>query len=139
MSVYKSARAEGELIAVTKSREAVEYTLKITNNENLFPKRARFTTVKAINDKALNILCLVMEANEIYPHNRIECEMRLSRQTEAMANCRSLMALIDVCAGLYDISPKRVEYWTELLTNARRTISGWHKKDAERFNHFLEK
>jgi hypothetical protein len=79
---------------------------------------------------------LTVEANEIYPRNRLEYEARHAKQIEAMAAARAIMSVADLCIELYGISPSRVEYWTKQLTIARNTISGWCKKDAERFKEF---
>ena len=138
MAVYKTQRKEGELLAITKARDAAEYTLKITHNEKVFPKKARYTVVKKLQDKAVEMVMLTVEANEIYPRNRLEYEARHAKQIEAMAAARAIMSVADMCIELYGISPSRVEYWTKQLTIAQNTISGWCKKDAERFKEYAE-
>ena len=37
------ANRQGELTIITKAKDLVNHTLKLTNNANLFPKKVRFT------------------------------------------------------------------------------------------------
>lgn len=134
MSVKKTERTEGELIAITVTREAAEYIMKITDNEKVFPKRARFTAVYKLQNMALNLVRLTVEANEIFPKSKEEYyAMRHSRQQEAMAICRSILALLDMTKDIYHIAPNRIEYATKLLTNARIKILQWMKSDETKY------
>lgn len=93
MSVRANERNQGELTVIIKAKEMAAHTLRITNNEKNFPKRYRLTLTNKIVDKAFDIYTLLYEANELYPHNAAELEMRQNKQRQAMAYCRSLMAM----------------------------------------------
>lgn len=51
MSVYKTQRKEGELLAITKARDAAEYTMKITHNEKGGPHKERISRPKKANTR----------------------------------------------------------------------------------------
>ena len=134
MAVKKTERTEGELIAITVTREAAEYIMRISDNAKVFPKRARFTVVFKLQNMALNLVRLTVEANEIYPKSKEEYySLRHPKLQEAMAICRSILALIDMVKDIYNVAPNRVEYATKLLTNARIKILQWMKSDEAKY------
>lgn len=135
MSVRANERNQGELTVIIKAKEMAAHTLRITNNEKNFPKRYRLTLTNKIVDKAFDIYTLLYEANELYPHNAAELEMRQNKQRQAMAYCRSLMAMIDIAKETFDISTDKVAYWAKLIFEVRTLAAAWFKKDADRFKN----
>lgn len=133
MSVRVDERSQGELTVIVKAKEMAAHTLRITNNEKNFPKRYRFTLTNKIVDKAFDVYTLLYEANEIYPHNGRELEMRQNKQREAMAYCRSMMAMIDIAKEAFSLSPDKVAYWAKMIFEVRTMTAAWYKKDMERF------
>lgn len=133
MSVRASERNQGELTVIVKAKEMAAHTLRITSNEKAFPKRYRLTLTNKIIDKAFEIYTLLYEANELYPHNAAELEMRHNKQRQAMAYCRSLMATIDIAQEVFSISADKVAYWAKLIFEVRTLAAAWYKKDADRF------
>lgn len=135
MSVRVNERKEGELTVIVKAKELAAHTLKVAGNENNFPKRHRFTVTNKIIDKSFDIYTLLYEANEIYPHNKAELSMRLNKQRQAMAYCRSLMAMIDICKVAFCLNAAKVAYWAKLIFEVRNLTAAWYKNDIKRFEN----
>ena len=136
MSVRKNDRTEGDLTVIVKAKELAAYTLRITHNEKVFPKRYRFSMTERILEKTMNILTELIEANELYPHNKAEFEARQLKQRRAMANCRSLLTLIDLCYEAFNIDTGKIEFWTRSVVEVRKLTIAWLRKDEERFIKF---
>lgn len=137
MSVRKNDRTEGDLTVIVKAKELAAYTLRITHNEKVFPKRYRFSMTERILEKTMNILTELIEANELYPHNKRELEARQLKQRQAMAYCRSLLTLVDICYEAFSIDTGKIEFWTRSVVEVRNLTIGWIKKDEERFRNLL--
>jgi len=133
MSVRTGERTQGDLAVIVKAKEMVIYTLRITNNEKNFPKRYRLSVVNKIQDKAFEIVTCLIEANEIYPRTKAELQYRQMRQRQAMAYCRSLMAMVDICKELFSLSSDKVAFWAKSVFEVRTLTAAWFKKDEERF------
>lgn len=133
MSVRANERNQGELTVIVKAKEMAAHTLHITSNEKVFPKRYRLSLTNKIVDKAFEIYTLLYEANEIYPHNAGELEMRQNKQRQAMAYCRSMMAMIDIAKEAFNISTDKVAYWARMIFEVRTLAAAWFRKDADRF------
>jgi hypothetical protein len=131
--VKKSERHDGELVHIIKAREAAEYIMHISDNDKVFPKRARYTTVNKIQGMALDLVALTVEAEEIKPSNKIEYDIRHSKLEEAQGLCRGILAVLDLCAVTYKIAPNRMEYATKLLTDARIKILRRMKSDEDKY------
>lgn len=133
MSVRANERNQGELTVIVKAKEMAAHTLSLTNNEKVFPKRYRLTLTNKIVDKAFEVYTLLYEANEIYPHNGRELEMRQNKQRQAMAYCRSMMAMIDIAKETFNLSADKVAYWAKMIFEVRSLAAAWARKDADRF------
>lgn len=125
----------GDLTVIVKAKEMVIYTLRITNNEKNFPKRYRLSVVNKIQDKAFEIVTCLIEANEIYPRTKAELQYRQMRQRQAMAYCRSLMAMVDICKELFSLSSDKVAFWAKSVFEVRTLTAAWFRKDEERFKN----
>lgn len=120
MSVRANERNQGELTIIVKAKEMAAH-------------RYRLTLTNKIVDKAFEIYTLLYEANEIYPHNGRELEMRQNKQRQAMAYCRSMMAMIDIAKETFNLSADKVAYWAKMIFEVRSLAAAWARKDADRF------
>lgn len=130
---HVSDRKEGKYDSIIASIDLAAYVIKLTNNEKYFPKRYRFSIVKTLHDKVIEITDDLVMANEIYPENKIELEERLLFQKKARASCRSLMTLMQVAAEVFNISSGSLEYFTSCAVKLRNHITAWIIADKERF------
>lgn len=62
-----SERKDQELTIITKARDLVDETMSRTKK---FDKRLRFTLSNRIDEKALDVLEAIVEANEINPPSK---------------------------------------------------------------------
>ncbi|MCI5713674.1 MAG: four helix bundle protein [Lachnospiraceae bacterium] len=121
------------LNVVLKAEDLAAFTLKTASNEKNFPKRYRFTITNKIVDKAFEIYTLIYEANELFPHNATELEVRQNKQRMAIAYCRSMQSMIDIAYNAFPISSKTVEIWTGKIFDVRNLTVAWLNRDRSRF------
>lgn len=133
MSVRANERRQGDLDVIIKAKELAVHTIRTTNNEKYFPKRYRLTIADRMVGKAIDIFTLLYEANEIYPRSREELKMRQLNQRKAMAYCRSLIAMVDICEQTFNLPPNKVSYWARLTFEVRTKTVAWFNADRERF------
>jgi hypothetical protein len=133
MSVRESERTEGKLCVIIKAEELCIYTIRITHNEKVFPKRYRFSITEKLQMQTIEILTLLTEANEMYPKTASEKEERLLLQKRACAKLRSLQTMIRISKDLFGLSMDKVKYWSQLATEVRNKTVAWYNADSERF------
>lgn len=136
MSVKKTERHDGELIHIAKAREAAEYVMHISDNANVFPKRARYTIVNKIQTMCLELVEYTVEAEEILPSCKTEYKLKHSYMEKAQGICRGILAVLDLSAKTYKIAPNRMEYATKLLTDARIKILKRMKAEEEKYKKY---
>lgn len=135
---HRDERTPGKYDVLEASKELAGYTIRLTSNENHFPKRYRLSVVNKIQDKAIYIAdCLIM-ANEIYPNSKMELDRRILYQKEARAACRSLMTMIEIAADTFRIEAGTFRYWTRMATDVRNHTTAWIKSDLERFKNIRD-
>ena len=132
MSVVKSKQSVGKLVAVTKSRELAEYTLKICANEKTFPKRYRWCLTAKIVDSAMNINNGVNMANSVFVRDDADYLLRKQYQTRALAETCALLSMVDIAYRTYSLETARVEYWTRLIYDVQNIIRNWRKAEIEK-------
>ncbi len=137
MAVKAGERNQGDLTVITKAKDHAAYTLAITDNEKNFPKRHRFSTANKLQEKAFTILECLIEANEFYPKTPEELNHRRFLQRKAIAGCKSMLTMIDVCKQRFAIKTTTVEYWTRQLWDIRNLTAAWLVKDEARFKSLL--
>lgn len=136
MSVKKTDRHDGELVHIAKAREAAEYVMHISDNENVFPKRARYTVVNKLQTMCLDLVACTAEAEEILPSSVVEYELKHSYMEKAQGLCRGILAVLDLSAKTYKVAPNRMEYATKLLTDARIKILSRMKVEEDKYKKY---
>lgn len=126
------ANRQGELTIITKAKDLVNHTLKLTNNANLFPKKVRFTLCQRMQNITLQILHDIIAANEIYPQTAAEWKRRLDLQREVLTGCKMFLTFLDIALEQGYVDIRRCEYWTGLTTDVKNLAASWRKKDVER-------
>ena len=132
MSVVKSKQSVSKLVAVTKSRELAEYTLKICANEKTFPKRYRWCLTAKIVESAMNINNGVNMANSVFVRDDADFLLRKQYQTRALAETFALLSMVDIAYRTYSLETARVEYWTRLIYDVQNIIRNWRKAEIEK-------
>ena len=107
-----SERKDQELTIITKARGLVDETMSRTKK---FDKRLRFTLSNRIDEKALDVLEAIVEANEINPAIETDpqrraklCMVRFDLQTSALTGCKMLLIFLDIAKTHGQIDNLRV-------------------------------
>ena len=130
---HEANRNPGKNDILQAAKELAGYTLRITSNENNFPKRYRLSVVNKIQDQAVSIIDYLIMAQEIYPVSAKELDQRLLYQKQARATCRSMMTLMEIAANTFGINAGTFAYWTKMTRDVRNHTTAWIKSDIKRF------
>lgn len=120
---------EKEMQVIIKAKELASYTLKVTSNNNNFPKKFRFTLVDRMQRKSFDIYENLLEANRTRVENKYT---RYDLQTQAIVSCEELLLYIEMSMMQNIITPKRAEYWSGLVSDVKHMTLAWRKRDKDR-------
>lgn len=120
---------EKEMQVIIKAKELASYTLKVTSNNNNFPKKFRFTLVDRMQRKSFDIYESLLEANRTRVENKYT---RYDLQTQAIVSCEELLFYIEVSMMQSIITSKRAEYWSGLVSDVKHMTLAWRKRDKDR-------
>lgn len=131
MSVPKDKRSDGELSINTEARSICTHVLRITGNENNFPKDLEWFTDR-LRQTALDIDLNCWRANNIFVSSEAMYQKRLMLEAEAGDACTIMLELLNIAKGLYHMQTKRYKYLTDQYAALRKHIRNWYKSDRER-------
>lgn len=134
MSVPVNQRTEGKLEACLKAHDLCCYTLQITSNQKNFPEKYQHSLTDKIIDAAIEIHVLAWSANNVYVNSPEDFKNRTELQEAAAIKCNVLISLIEVAHRVYQLSGKRVYYWTSKAVDTRNLIRAWKDKDHKRYS-----
>lgn len=120
---------EKEMQVIIKAKELASYTLKVTSNNNNFPKKFRFTLADRMQRKSFDIYESLLEANRTRVENKYT---RYDLQTQAVVSCEELLFYIEMSMMQNIITPKRAEYWSGLVSDVKHMTLAWRKRDKDR-------
>lgn len=120
---------EKEMQVIIKAKELASYTLKVTSNNNNFPKKFRFTLVDRMQRKSFDIYENLLEANRTRVENKYT---RYDLQTKAIVSCEELLFYIEMSMMQNIITSKRAEYWSGLVSDVKHMTLAWRKRDKDR-------
>lgn len=154
MAVEKSKRGENKFEVFLKARELAVYTNQITQNRNVFKRNKATATVTAdgkevtvvfeqdpellkdIVHSANQIFLLAWKANNIMVKDDAEkWKMRSSLQQEAILECNSLLAMVQLAYKVFHLSGKRIEFWAKSVVEVRGLLRNWHDGDQNRYGN----
>lgn len=120
---------EKEMQVIIKAKELASYTLKVTSNNNNFPKKFRFTLVDRMQRKSFDIYESLLEANRTRVENKYT---RYDLQTKAIVSCEEFLFYIEMSMMQNIITSKRAEYWSGLVSDVKHMTLAWRKRDKDR-------
>ena len=118
-----------DLQVIIKAKKLVAETIRITSNCDKFPKKYRFTLCDKMQNKAMTIYELLLEANRTHLNYKNE---RYNLQSKAIINCDELLFYIEMCLELKIVTPGSVEEWSKLASDIKFMAIAWRTKDKER-------
>ena len=123
---------QSEFAIITKAKDLVKHTFTITNSPERYPKKYRFTLVNRIQDKAVDIYEMTLEANELDLRQADEFRQRQRLQARAMTYCKELLFFIELSQEMGFISMKSCNFWSKLVLDVKYMVAAWKKRDKTR-------
>lgn len=120
---------ETEFRIQTKAMDMLDYTLRITENTDHFPKWMRGNLVKYIRDTATEILQCIVEANAIQPGGETPVSERRLAQEKAIRACTYLLALIDISGKNGRVNARQRQFWGQKVKDVKFMTMAWNKKE----------
>lgn len=121
-----------ELKVIVLAKRLIKYSMKITNNQNRYPKKARFTLVDPIQKTVIEIYKLLLKANYLKTNIQAQFYERQSCQSEAIYMCDVLLLYVELSLDENYISNKNCEFWVRQIVEVQRMISAWKNGDIKR-------
>ena len=128
----RERREPSEFNVIVKAKDIVKHTFTITNSTERYPKKYRFTLVNRIQEKAVDIYEMALEANELDLRQPDEHRQRQRLQAKALTYCKELLFFIELSQEMGFISMKSCEYWSKLTLEVKYMIAAWKKRDKAR-------
>ena len=115
----------------TKSMDLLDYTLKITENTNYYPKWTRSNLVKYIRDTAAEILQCIIFANAIQKNAATPHQERATFQEKAIRLCSYLTALIDLSESTGRINARQRQFWGTKVNDVKNMTRAWAEHERK--------
>ena len=109
----RERKEPSEFNVIVKAKDLVKHTFTITNSTERYPKKYRFTLVNRIQDKAVDIYEMTLEANELDLRQADEFRQRQRLQ-------------------MGFISMKSCNFWSKLVLDVKYMVAAWKKRDKTR-------
>jgi hypothetical protein len=92
----RERKEPSEFNVIVKAKDLVKHTFTITNSTERYPKKYRFTLVNRIQEKAVDIYEMTLEANELDLRQADEHRQRQRLQAKALTYCKELLFFIEL-------------------------------------------
>lgn len=137
--VVKMLRTIKELPEAEREAFIVEVVDSLTKADSKqgFPKSAVYTYAKTIRETAVLILRNIHAANDC--NFQTEYDRRIDLIHAALQDCNLILKLVEISQSLGYISMKRMEHWTNLITDVKYMTLAWKKKDTQRAKEIARK
>ena len=120
-----------DLAVVSKSKELIRYTIRITSNSKRYPRKY-LILIQKIQSTCLDLYDALMRANRLQLQLNNEKNERLKLQTEAITLCDELSCFIQISMDLNLIGSDTVEYWQNIVSDIKYMTIAWRTKDKVR-------
>lgn len=124
-----------QLNACWKARGVALHTIKICTNKNIFLPEYQSALTNDLIQTAKNIYKNVWKANNIRVTQSVHWKYGSRLQMEAILDCNDLLASIGLARALFHLKGKKVEYWSQMVIEARVLIAKWHESDKKRYSN----
>lgn len=137
MSVPVGKRGKSKFEPLMKSQKVAKHILIITANEKIF-NLSHKALIEDINHCAENIYIKAYMANNIYAKSIESYEQRIKLETEAIIDCKSLLAFMDLAWQIFHLKSNKVEYVAKITNEAEKSLQAWRKSDKEKLKNIKE-
>lgn len=132
MGLNNEFKTNNELKVIVLAKRLIKHTMKITNNPDHYPKKARFTLVDPMQKTVIEIYKLLLKANYLNTNNATQFNERQLCQSEAIYHCDVLLLYIELSLDDNYINDKSCEYWVRQVVEVKRMILAWKNGDTKR-------
>lgn len=132
MSVIKSKRSEADCLYVYNALELRRFT---RDQCKKLPKRRTFYGNTLIAELSSQVAEHAVEANEIYPLNEHEVQMRRDHVLCAKGKLAALTTEVNELRRSDLLNEKVYLHWSRLIDDEDRLLAGVLKKDRERYKN----
>ena len=140
MSVPFGKRSKNPFQAEKDLREVVIYTIKMCENEKIFPKKCRWALCNRIIDNCINALTNIRNANETdMSKSTALAEYRINKEYDLLDNISNLWQLMTIAKECYSIPNDKIQTWSDKMYKADCTVRSWHRSDVKKFNELKNK
>ena len=138
ISVVKSRRTDKSEICYLANE--VEYkVIKMTMNEQYFPKRARFIITNKLIDSAMNVSANFNAANGIFPTSAVKLIIREIYQIIGKANIAVLEHQLNLSKRLFNIPAAVLDDIFGQISEMKKMYPNWFKAGKKMLGRELEK
>lgn len=120
-----------DLLVIQKAKALMEYTFTITNSENRFPKKIRYTLVQRFQDMTMNIVQKLIEANDIGNLTEESKKERKIKQREVISLCKMTYVLIELSHNRNYINAHTMAVWSKHVQDVKVMTASWIKSDKK--------
>ena len=121
-----------DLKVIVLAKRLIKHTMKISNNADRYPKKARFTLVDPMQKTVIEIYKLLLEANYLNTNIKAQFEERQLCQSKAVYMCDVLLLYIELSLDDNYINDKSCEYWVRQVMDVKKMILSWKNGDFKR-------
>ena len=109
------------LKAIPKTYDLLKWLLPLVSK---FPRDKRYTLGQRLENKLLDILALLLEAN--YSKAKMDLLKKANLDLEVLRH------LLRLCYDLQFIDPKRYEFCSQQINEIGKLVGGWIKQQSAR-------
>lgn len=119
--------ANDDMQVVTKAKELMLHTYKLTSNANRYPKKYRHSLVDRMQTRSMDIYEILLEANRT--DNKKYKWRRCELITKAIMRCDNLLAYIELSMNLNLLSDGSATYWSKLASDVKHMSLAWRRTE----------
>lgn len=121
-----------DLLVIQKSKKLMEYTFTITNSENRFPKKIRYTLVQRLQNMVLDIVQGLIEANDIGNLTEEARNERRKKQRQVITTCKMMYVLVELSYNRNYINAHTMAVWSKHIQDVKAMTASWIKSDKKK-------
>lgn len=138
MSVKVCDRKQGKFGTLTLAMEFACHTIRVCDNDKIFPKRHRLSVTADIIKSAKQLPKIINRANKCDLFKEPLKRRKLQRNAEDLIDDLEIELQIAYLSLSPNIKEQKLDYWLGLLVETRSKLKSWIKADANDYKKFLE-
>lgn len=137
MSVKVCDRKQGKFETLTVAMELACHTIRICDNDKVFPKRHRLSVTADIIKNVKRIPKIINRANKKDLFKEYQQRLKLQQNAIDLIDDFEIDIQIAYLALQPNITEQKLDYWLKLLTETRAKLKSWIRADASDYKKFV--